>query len=166
MKALTLEEAAIQLGATLSAVKEAKASLKRGKHWTVGRYNKPYVNAAGMAKLKEILAPMEEQEPEQVLESEPVEVVPVFLDPVEEQIIEVKPNATNALERLLAENDTAVVVATRFPNRRMLRVKYGEEERWCQCKDSRYFVPGMVIPVRQDGEHLVAKLQPRRLGKF
>jgi len=163
MKALTLEEAAIQLGATLSAVKEAKASLKRGKHWTVGRYNKPYVNAAGMAKLKEILAPMEEQEPEQVLESEPVEVVPVFLDPVEEQVAETKPNA---LERLLAENDTAVVKETRFPNRRMLKVKYGEEERWCQCKDSRYFVPGMVIPVRQDGEHLVAKLQPRRLGKF
>ncbi len=163
MKALTLEEAASQLGATLTAVKEAKASLKRGKHWTVGRYNKPYVNAAGMARLKEILAPIEEQEPEQVLESEPVEVVPVVLDPVEEQVAETKPNA---LERLLAENDTAVVMETRFPNRRMLKVKYNEEERWCQCKDSRYFVPGMVIPVRQDGEHLVSKLQPRRLGKF
>lgn len=166
MKALTLEEAASELGATLDAVKEAKASLKRGKHWTVGRYNKPYVNAAGMLKLKEILAPVEEQKPEQVLESDPVEVVPVILDPFEMQEPAERPEVANALERLLAENETATVVATRFPNRRMLKVRYGAEDRWCQCKDSRYFVPGMVIPVRQDGDNLVAKLQPRRLGKF
>ena len=93
---------------------------------------------------------------------EPVESEPMETAPVEEQ----KPQSGFALDRLLAEGETATVLLTRMPNNRLLKVNYKGAERICMCKDSRFFVPGMVIPVRLDGDNLVAKFQPRRLGKF
>ena len=166
-KNITLEQAAEQLGVPVAAVKKAKADLKRGKHWTVGRYNKTFITPAGVKVLKyELLTgypvPAEEQPTEVVVGVEPVEPEPVETAPVEEQ----KPQSGFALDRLLAEGETATVLLTRMPNNRILKVNYKGEERICMCKDSRFFVPGMVIPVRLDGDNLVAKFQPRRLGKF
>lgn len=158
-KAILLDEYAVSLGMSLVQVKSAKASLKRGKHWIVGRYNKSYLTKAGQEALRQLAAPVEVQEPEVVVgvESEPAE------KPVEApQEVQNEP----ALARMLRESDTAVVKHTRFVNLRVLLVTHNGSDRLCQCKDSRYFVPGMVIPVRQDGENLVAKFQPRRLGKF
>lgn len=184
MKAITFEEAANLLGVTVEAVKSAKADLKRGKHWIVGRYNKPHINEAGLARLKELLASPVEQEADVEPVSEPetppeADVAPsevqtswaeasqAITEVLEEHGIEPDaPKTGSALERLLAESETATVLRTRFTNNRVLLVSYEGTERVCLCKDSRYFVPGMVIPVRQDGDNLVAKLQPRRLGKF
>ena len=165
-KNITLEQAAEQLGIPVAALKKAKADLKRGKHWTVGRYNKTFITPAGVEVLRSNLvpesAPAEEQPSEVVVGVELVEPEPVETAPVEEQ----KPQSGFALDRLLAEGETATVLLTRMPNNRILKVNYKGAERICMCKDSRFFVPGMVIPVRLDGDNLVAKFQPRRLGKF
>ena len=165
-KNITLEQAAEQLGVPVAALKKAKADLKRGKHWTVGRYNKTFLTPAGVEVLSSKLvpesAPAEEQPSEVVVGVEEVESEPVETAPVEEQ----KPQSGFALDRLLAEGETATVLLTRMPNNRILKVNYKGAERICMCKDSRFFVPGMVIPVRLDGDNLVAKFQPRRLGKF
>lgn len=158
-KAILLDEYAASLGMSPAQAKSAKASLKRGKHWVIGRYNKSYLTKAGQEALRQLAAPVEAQEPEVVVgvEPEPAE------KPVEaSQEVQNEP----ALARMLRESDTAVVKHTRFVNLRVLLVTHNGSDRLCQCKDSRYFVPGMVIPVRQDGENLVAKFQPRRLGKF
>jgi hypothetical protein len=183
-KAIPLEQFAASLGVASDQLKPLKAQLKRGKHWIVGRYNKTYLTAAGQDKLKELVAAPVEQdsgvepisEPETPPEADvaPSEVQAswaeasqAITDALEEHGIEPDaPKTGSALERLLAESETATVLRTRFTNNRVLLVSYEGTERVCLCKDSRYFVPGMVIPVRPDGDSLVAKFQPRRLGKF
>jgi hypothetical protein len=183
-KAIPLEQFAASLGVASDQLKPLKAQLKRGKHWIVGRYNKTYLTAAGQDRLKELVATPVEQdsgvepvsEPETPPEADvaPSEVQTswaeasqAITDALEEHGIEPDaPKTGSALERLLAESETATVLRTRFTNNRVLLVSYEGKERICLCKDSRYFVPGMVIPVRQDGDNLVAKFQPRRLGKF
>lgn len=183
-KAIPLEQFASSLGVASDQCKSLKAQLKRGKHWVVGRYNKTYLTAAGQDRLKELVAAPVEQE----ADVEPVndagtppeaEVAPsevqtswaeasqAITEALEQHGIEPDaPKTGSALERLLAESETATVLRTRFTNNRVLLVSYEGTERVCLCKDSRYFVPGMVIPVRKDGDNLVAKFQPRRLGKF
>jgi len=183
-KAIPLEQFAASLGVASDQIKSLKAQLKRGKHWIVGRYNKTYLTAAGQDRLKELVAAPVEQEADVEPVSEPEtpskpEVAPsevqaswaeasqAITEALEQHGIEPDaPKTGSALERLLAESDTAVVKHTRFTNLRVLLVHHNGSDRLCLCKDSRYFVPGMVIPVRQDGDNLVAKFQPRRLGKF
>jgi hypothetical protein len=154
-KAIPIDEIATSLGADAKAL---KAQLKQGKHWTVGRYNKTYLTPAGQAKAKELYAPAVEQD--EAIEPELKEAV---LEPL------AQPEAQKAdagLARLLAESETAVVKHTRFANKRVLLVTHKGSDCICLCKDSRYFTPGMVIPVRYDGNALVSKYQPRRLGKL
>ena len=184
MNAIPLEQFATSLGVASDQLKPLKTKLKRGKHWIVGRYNKTYLTAAGQYRLKELVATPVEQKAEVEPVSEPetppeaevapseeqtswAEVSQAITEALEEHGIEPDtPKTGSALERLLAESETATVLRTRFTNNRVLLVSYEGTERVCLCKDSRYFVPGMVIPVRQDGDNLVAKFQPRRLGKF
>lgn len=163
-KAIPLEQFAASLGVASDQLKPLKAQLKRGKHWIVGRYNKTYLTAAGQDKLKELVAAPVEQEAD--VESVNDAGTPPEADLAPSEVQEPAPKTGSALERLLAESETATVLRTRFTNNRVLLVSYEGTERVCLCKDSRYFVPGMVIPVRQDGDNLVAKFQPRRLGKF
>ena len=158
-KAILLDEYAASLGMSPAQAKSAKASLKRGRHWIVGRYNKSFLTKAGQEALRQLAAPVEVQEPEIV----------VGVESEQDEKHEKAPQEVQnepALARMLRESDTATVLVTRMPNRRLLKVNHHGEEKICICKDSHYFVPGMVIPVRQDGENLVAKFQPRRLGKF
>lgn len=183
-KAIPLDTFATSLGVASDQLKPLKAKLKRGKHWIVGRYNKTYLTAAGQDRLKELLAAPVEQEADVEPVSEPetppkADVAPSevqtswaeasqsITEALEQHGIEPDaPKTGSALERLLAESETATVLRTRFTNNRVLLVSFEGKERVCLCKDSRYFVPGMVIPVRPDGDNLVAKFQPRRLGKF
>jgi hypothetical protein len=184
-KAIPLEQFATSLGVASDQLKPLKAQLKRGKHWIVGRYNKTYLTAAGQDRLKELVATSVEQEaniepvsepetppeadaaPSEVQESSWAEASQAITEALEQHGIEPDaPKTGSALGRLLAESETATVLRTRFTNNRVLLVSFKGEDRICLCKDSRYFVPGMVIPVRPDGDNLVAKFQPRRLGKF
>ena len=154
-KAIPIDEIATSLGAD---AKVLKAQLKQGKHWTVGRYNKTYLTPAGQAKAKELYAPA-------VAQDEAIE--PELEEAVSEPPAQSEPPKGDAgLARLLAESETAVVKHTRFANKRVLLVTHKGSDCICLCKDSRYFTPGMVIPVRYDGNTLVSKYQPRRLGKL
>lgn len=154
-KPILLDDLAASLGADAKAL---KAQLKQGKHWTVGRYNKTYLTPAGQAKAKELYAPAVEQD--EAIEAKLEEAAS---EPPEQPE---PPKADAGLARLLAESETAVVKHTRFANKRVLLVTHKGSDRICLCKDSRYFTPGMVIPVRYDGNGLVSKYQPRRLGKL
>lgn len=168
-KAISIEDFAALHSVTVESVKEMKPQLKQGRHWVIGRYKKTMLTPAGQKKALELLVidnatveapetsqlPMGSQEVDMV--EPPVTDVPPELPPVAPQ---------SGLARLLSESDTATVLVTRMPNLKLLKVNYKGEERICKCRDSRYFVPGMVIPVRLDGDTLVAKFQPRRLGKF
>ena len=154
-KAIPIDEIATSLGADAKAL---KAQLKQGKHWTVGRYNKTYLTPAGQAKAKELYATAVAQD--EAIEPELEEVVSE--PPAQPEL----PKGAAGLARLLAESETAVVKHTRFANKRVLLVTHKGNDCICLCKDSRYFTPGMVIPVRYDGNTLVSKYQPRRLGKL
>lgn len=154
-KPILLDEIAASLGVK---PKQVKAELKPGKHWFVGRYKKTYLTPAGQAKAKELYASAVAQD--EAIEPELEEAVsepPAQSEP---------PKADAGLARLLAESETAVVKHTRFANKRVLLVTHKGSDCICLCKDSRYFTPGMVIPVRYDGNTLVSKYQPRRLGKL
>jgi len=154
-KPILLDEIAASLGVK---PKQVKAELKPGKHWFVGRYKKTYLTPAGQAKAKELYAPA-------VAQDEAIE--PELEEAVSEPPAQSEPPKGDAgLARLLAESETAVVKHTRFANKRVLLVTHKGSDCICLCKDSRYFTPGMVIPVRYDGNTLVSKYQPRRLGKL
>ena len=154
-KAIPIDEIAASLGADAKAL---KAQLKQGKHWVIGRYNKTMITPAGQAKAKELYAPA-------VAQDEAIE--PELEEAVSEPPAQSEPPKGDAgLARLLAESETAVVKHTRFANKRVLLVTHKGSDCICLCKDSRYFTPGMVIPVRYDGATLVSKYQPRRLGKL
>ena len=154
-KPILLDDLAASLGVK---PKQVKAELKPGKHWFIGRYKKTYLNPAGQAKAKELYAPAVEQD--EAIEAKLEEAAS---EPPEQPE---PPKADAGLARLLAESETAVVKHTRFANKRVLLVTHKGSDRICLCKDSRYFTPGMVIPVRYDGNGLVSKYQPRRLGKL
>ena len=157
-KAIPIDQLATELSLSPEQVKSVKTDLKQGKHWVIGRYNKTMITPAGQAKAKELYAPAVEQD--EAIEPELEEVVsepPAQPEP---------PKADAGLARLLAESETAVVKHTRFANKRVLLVTHKGNDCICLCKDSRYFTPGMVIPVRYDGNTLVSKYQPRRLGKL
>jgi hypothetical protein len=164
-KAISIEDFAALHSVTVESVKELKPQLKQGRHWVIGRYKKTMLTPAGQKKVLEFLvidnatveAPEASQLPMGSQEADVVELPVSDVPPVAPQ---------SGLERLLSESDTATVLVTRMPNLKLLKVNYKGEERICKCRDSRYFVPGMVIPVRLDGDTLVAKFQPRRLGKF
>jgi hypothetical protein len=154
-KPILLDEIAASLGVK---PKQVKAELKPGKHWFVGRYKKTYLTPAGQAKAKELYAPAVAQD--EAIEPELEEAVSE--PPAQPEL----PKGDAGLARLLAESETAVVKHTRFANKRVLLVTHKGSDCICLCKDSRYFTPGMVIPVRYDGNTLVSKYQPRRLGKL
>jgi hypothetical protein len=164
-KAISIEDFAALHSVTVESVKELKPQLKQGRHWVIGRYKKTMLTPAGQKKVLELLvidnATVEDPEASELpMGSQEV-------DAVELPVSDVPPVAPQSgLARLLSESDTATVLVTRMPNLKLLKVNYKGEERICKCRDSRYFVPGMVIPVRLDGDTLVAKFQPRRLGKF
>ena len=161
-KAIPLDEIAASLGADAKAL---KAQLKQGKHWTVGRYNKTYLTPAGQAKAKELCgswAQASDKIHEQLEDAGIDPYAPVSETPAQPE----PPKADAGLARLLAESETAVVKHTRFANKRVLLVTRKDGDCICLCRDSRYFTPGMVIPVRYDGNVLVSKYQPRRLGKL
>lgn len=164
-KAISIEDFAALHSVTVESMKELKPQLKQGRHWVIGRYKKTMLTPAGQKKALELLvidnATVEDPEASELpMGSQEVDVV-------ELPVADVPPVAPQSgLARLLSESDTATVLVTRMPNLKLLKVNYKGEERICKCRDSRYFVPGMVIPVRLDGDTLVAKFQPRRLGKF
>ena len=161
-KAIPLDEIAASLGADAKAL---KAQLKQGKHWTVGRYNKTYLTLAGQAKAKELCGSWAEASDKIHKQLEDAGIDPYA--PVSETPAQPEQLKNEAgLARLLAESETAVVKHTRFANKRVLLVTHKGSDCICLCKDSRYFTPGMVIPVRYDGNGLVSKYQPRRLGKL
>lgn len=164
-KAISIEDFAALHSVTVESVKELKPQLKHGRHWVIGRYKKTMLTPAGQKKVLELLvidnatveAPEASELPMGSQEADVIEPLVTDVPPVAPQ---------SGLARLLSESDTATVLVTRMPNLKLLKVNYKGEERICKCRDSRYFVPGMVIPVRLDGDILVAKFQPRRLGKF
>jgi hypothetical protein len=167
-KAISIEDFAALHSVTVESVKELKPQLKQGRHWVIGRYKKTMLTPAGQKKVLELLvidnatveAPEAPEASELPMGSQEVDVV-------ELPVTELPPVAPQSgLARLLSESDTATVLVTRMPNLKLLKVNYKGEERICKCRDSRYFVPGMVTPVRLDGDTLIAKFQPRRLGKF
>ena len=161
-KPILLDDLAASLGADAKAL---KAQLKQGKHWTVGRYNKTYLTPAGQAKAKELCgswAQASDKIHEQLEDAGIDPYAPVSEPPAQPE----PPKADAGLARLLAESETAVVKHTRFANKRVLLVTRKDGDCICLCRDSRYFTPGMVIPVRYDGNVLVSKYQPRRLGKL
>lgn len=161
-KAIPLDEIATSLGADAKAL---KAQLKQGKHWVIGRYNKTMITPAGQAKAKELYGSWAKASDEIHERLEEAGIDPYA--PAEETPVQPEPPKGDAgLARLLAESETAVVKHTRFANKRVLLVTHKGSDCICLCKDSRYFTPGMVIPVRYDGSTLVSKYQPRRLGKL
>jgi hypothetical protein len=176
-KPILLDDLAASLGVK---PKQVKAELKPGKHWFVGRYKKTYLTPAGQAKAKELYGSWAKASDEIHEQLEKVGIDPYAPAVAQDEAIEPEledvvseppaqpepPKADAGLARLLAESETAVVKHTRFANKRVLLVTHKGSDCICLCKDSRYFTPGMVIPVRYDGATLVSKYQPRRLGKL
>jgi len=161
-KPILLDDLAASLGVK---PKQVKAELKPGKHWFVGRYKKTYLTPAGQAKAKELYELYGSWVETSNEQDEAIE--PELEEAVSEPPAQPEPSKADAgLARLLAESETAVVKHTRFANKRVLLVAHKGSDCICLCKDSRYFTPGMVIPVRYDGNTLVSKYQPRRLGKL
>ncbi len=161
-KPILLDDLAASLGVK---PKQVKAELKPGKHWFIGRYKKTYLTPAGQAKAKELYGSWAKASDEIHEQLEEAGIDPYA--PAEEPPVQPEPPKADAgLARLLAESETAVVKHTRFANKRVLLVTHKGSDCICLCKDSRYFTPGMVIPVRYDGNTLVSKYQPRRLGKL
>lgn len=157
-KAIPIDQLATELSLSPEQVKSVKTDLKQGKHWVIGRYNKTMITPAGQAKAKELYAPA-------VAKDEAIE--PELEEAVSEPPAQPEaPKGDAGLARLLAESETAVVKHTRFANKCVLLVTHKGNDCICLCKDSRYFTPGMVIPVRYDRNTLVSKYQPRRLGKL
>lgn len=131
---------------------------KKGPWW--------FVSELGIAKLKledwnKVMAP-------EKMDKAPIPAIPEQVEPQEvsneEHTEEQKPILRTELDKLLANEETAVVLNSRYPNRNIILVDYKGRKELCKVKDSAFYQPRMKIAVRRDGVQLVSKYHPKRPG--
>ena len=160
---MTINQLAEETGFKLSVLKKHLATMKKGRHWSVGRYKQAHLTPAGEAMLRELLSPAEP-------EPEVVEDVAPFVCETPNSV-EVKLGANSQpvgtlADRMLDGHDTATVKMVRLPNTRLLLVEHAGKEVQCLCKDNRFFVPAMKIAVKWVGGKLASVFQPRKIGRW
>ncbi len=131
---------------------------KKGPWW--------FVSEIGIAKLKledwnKVMAP-------EKMDKAPIPAITKQVEPQEvsneEHTEEQKPILRTELDKLLANEETAVVLNSRYPNRNIILVEYKGKKELCKVKDSAFYQPRMKIAVRRDGVQLVSKYHPKRPG--
>ena len=131
---------------------------KKGPWW--------FVSELGIAKLK--LEDWNKAMAPEKMDKAPIPAIPEQVEPQEvsneEQTVEQGPVYRTELDKLLANEETAVVLHARYPNKNIILVEYKGKKELCKVKDSAFYQPMMKIAVRRDGVQLVSKYHPKRPG--
>lgn len=131
---------------------------KKGPWW--------FVSELGIAKLK--LEDWNKAMAPEKMDKAPIPAIPEQAEPQEvsneEQSVEQSPVYRTELDKLLANEETAMVLHARYPNKNIILVEYKGKKELCKVKDSAFYQPMMRIAVRRDGVQLVSKYHPKRPG--
>jgi hypothetical protein len=136
------------------------AKLIKGEHWDYkGMPKQTFYHSSGVDAMKLMLN----------IDITPKEPV---VEPIEPKVIRVKEIPKIKANTMIAThgrpgwwtNQEAIVFANKFANKRMILVEYEGKRVPCKVKASHNFISGMVIPVRQYDNILVAARHPRFAG--
>ena len=131
---------------------------KKGPWW--------FVSELGIAKLK--LEDWNKAMAPEKMDKAPIPAIPEQIEPQEvsneEQTVEQSHIYRTELDKLLANEETAMVLHARYPNKNIILVEYKGKKELCKVKDSAFYQPMMKIAVRRDGVQLVSKYHPKRPG--
>ena len=162
---MTINQLAEETGVKLKTLKKHLATMKKGRHWSIGRYKQTHLTPAGEAMLRDLIAAPVDKPEEQIVE----DVAQFECETPNSVEVKLGTNSQPAgtlAERMLDGHDIATVKMVRLPNPRLLLVEHAGKEVQCLCKDNRFFVPAMKIAVKRVGEKLASVFQPRKIGRW